>query len=163
MMCLCVGGRTALIKTWFIGCSRALSRWFFKSTCCQVLCNCLPHQCIVMYCITALDKDSLITWFIGLWNTESYFWNVSSRLRWFERWVTKACHSSAKAYAWIHEIETNMPLSNCFTLCQEMQLCLRFCCCAVVAQPFLYREPGFPVSTLLNGKAVLTEPLSLSH
>jgi hypothetical protein len=29
----------------------------------------------------------------------------------------------------------------------------------VVAQPFLYREPGFPVSTLLNGKAVLTEPV----
>jgi hypothetical protein len=31
--------------------------------------------------------------------------------------------------------------------------------CAVVAQPFLYREPGVPVSTLLNGKAVLTEPV----
>ncbi|CDQ96427.1 unnamed protein product [Oncorhynchus mykiss] len=55
-----------------------------------------------------------------------------------------------------------MTLSNCFiffTFCQEMQLRLRFCCCEVVAQPFLYREPGFPVSTLLNGKAVLTEPV----
>ena len=69
-----------------------------------------------------------------------------------------------------------MTLSNCFiflTFCQEMQLRLRFCCGAVVAQPFiyrepgsamvaqpfLYREPGFPVSTLLNGKAVLTEPV----
>ena len=45
------------------------------------------------------------------------------------------------------------------TISQEMQLCLRFCCCAVVAHPFLYREQGFPVSTLLNGKAVLTEPV----
>ena len=40
-----------------------------------------------------------------------------------------------------------------------MQLHLRFCCGAVVAQPFLYRKPGFPVSTLLVGKVVLTEPL----
>ena len=28
-----------------------------------------------------------------------------------------------------------------------MQICLGFCCGAVVAQPFLYREPGCPVST----------------
>ena len=27
-----------------------------------------------------------------------------------------------------------------FTFCQEVQFCLRFCCGAVVAQPFLYRE-----------------------
>ena len=56
-----------------------------------------------------------------------------------------------------------------------MQLRLRFCCGAVVVQPLVYRETGSAVvqwlhslsstgsqvflSTILNGKAVLTEPV----
>ena len=69
------------------------------------------------------------------------------------------CPPSTGQVAYSHQRDLHIfkfgeiTLSNCFiflTFCQEMQLCLRFCCCEVVAQPFLYREPGSAVVKWLH-------------
>ena len=42
-------------------------------------------------------------------------------------------------------------------LSEEVWLCFRLTKGAISGQPLLYREPGFPLSPVFNGKAVRTQ------
>ena len=96
---------------------------------------------------------------VGLSDTVPYFMAGSNVVR---CQLTALCvllptgrEASSHQRSWKPSMISN--LCNCFTFLTFCHVCCSVSGSAVAAQPFLYRQPCFPVSTLLNDKAMLTK------